>query len=129
VSWSPDGNESPLCLAGRDLLDFIDMMLATGERYAITWEALDLDAGTVEIRGTVVTQDFYMGRKIDSEDAARVLEVFGRPDAAARIRSPENESCCEPGGFLGWILTTKLVKPLDLRFWLPELDLNQQPCD
>jgi integrase len=41
-----------------DLLDFIDMMLATGKRIgensAITWDALDLEAGTVEIRGTVV---------------------------------------------------------------------------
>jgi integrase len=187
-----------------DLLDFIDMMLATGERIgencAITWEALDLDAGTVEIRGTTVrikgqglriklkpksragyrklqlpswtvemlcrrrlegtpnkwgvvftsptgllrdpsntqadlrdvfarlgypwvtshvfrktaatlldeagvsarkiadqlgqaqvsvTQDFYMGRKIASEDAARVLEIIGRPDAAALIVSAD----------------------------------------
>jgi integrase len=183
-----------------DLLDFIDMVLATGERIgetcAITWEALDLDAGTVEIRSTVVrikghglrikpkpksragyrklqlpswvvemvrrrrieatpnewgvvftsptgllrdpsntqadlrdvfarlgypwvtshvfrktaatlldeagvsarkiadqlghsqvsvTQDFYRGSKIASEDAARVLEIIGRPDAAALI--------------------------------------------
>ena len=41
-----------------DLLDFVDMMLATGKRIgensAITWDALNLDAGTVEIRGTVV---------------------------------------------------------------------------
>lgn len=41
-----------------DLLDFVDMMLATGKRIgensAITWDALDLDAGTVEIRGTVI---------------------------------------------------------------------------
>jgi integrase len=189
-----------------DLLDFIDMMLATGKRIgensAITWDALDLDAGTVEIRGTVVrikgrglriklkpksragyrklrlpswavemlrrrqaevvpnewgavftsptgmlrdpsntqadlrnvfarlgypwvtshvfrktaatlldeaglsarkiadqlghsqvslTQDFYMGRKIASEDAARVLEIIGRPDAAALIMSAGQE--------------------------------------
>jgi hypothetical protein len=33
------------------------------------------------------------------------------------------------GVFWGWILTTNLVKPSDLVFWLPELDLNQQPCD
>ncbi|MCA1695510.1 MAG: site-specific integrase [Actinobacteria bacterium] len=187
-----------------DLLDFIDMMLATGERIgencAITWEALDLDGGAVEIRGTVVrikgqrlriklkpksragyrklqlpswavemlrrrriegtpnewgvvftsptgllrdpsntqadlrdvfarlgypwvtshvfrktaatlldeagvsarkiadqlgqsqvsvTQDFYMGRKIASGDAARVLEIIGRPDAAALIVSAD----------------------------------------
>lgn len=183
-----------------DLLDFVDMMLATGKRIgensAITWDALNLYAGTVEIRGTVirltghglrikpkpktkaghrklrlpawavemlrrrqdeaipnewnvvftspagllrdpsntqadlrdvfqrigypwvtshvfrktaatlldeagvsarkiadqlghsqvsVTQDFYMGRKIASEDAARVLEIIGRSDAAALI--------------------------------------------
>lgn len=185
-----------------DLLDFVDMMLATGKRIgensAITWEAVDLDAGTVEIRGTVirvkgeglrikwrpkskagyrklrlpswavemlrrreveavpnewgvvftsptgllrdpsntqadlrdvfgrlgypwvtshvfrktaatlldeagvtarkiadqlgqsqvsVTQDFYLGRKIASEDAARVLEIIGRPDAAALVEA------------------------------------------
>jgi hypothetical protein len=33
------------------------------------------------------------------------------------------------GVFWGWILVTGLTKPLYLRFWLPELDLNQQPCD
>jgi integrase len=32
-----------------------------------------------------LTQDFYMGRKIASEDAARVLEIIGRPDRAALI--------------------------------------------
>lgn len=41
-----------------DLLDFVDMMLATGKRIgknsAITWDAVDLGAGTVEIRGTVI---------------------------------------------------------------------------
>ncbi len=33
------------------------------------------------------------------------------------------------GVFWGWILETELMKTLNLRFWLPELDLNQQPCD
>lgn len=41
-----------------DLLDFVDTMLATGQRIgetsAVTWDALDLEAGTVEIRGTVI---------------------------------------------------------------------------
>jgi integrase len=36
-----------------------------------------------------VTQDFYMGRKIASGDAARVLEIIGRPDAAALIVSAD----------------------------------------
>jgi integrase len=42
----------------RDLLDFADMMLATGLRIgecaALVWDAVDLDAGTVEVRGTVI---------------------------------------------------------------------------
>jgi len=42
----------------RDLPDFVSFMLATGlrigEASAVTWAALDLDAGTVEVRGTVV---------------------------------------------------------------------------
>ncbi|MGW5363057.1 site-specific integrase [Actinopolymorpha pittospori] len=41
-----------------DLPDFTDMMLATGfrigETSAITWDALDLDEGTVKLRGTVI---------------------------------------------------------------------------
>ncbi|MBV9730532.1 MAG: site-specific integrase [Pseudonocardiales bacterium] len=36
-----------------------------------------------------VTQDSYMGRKIASEDAARVLEAIGKPDAAALIASTD----------------------------------------
>lgn len=43
---------------GWDLPDFVDFMLATGlrigEATATTWDALDLDAGTVEVRGTVI---------------------------------------------------------------------------
>ncbi|RZU33394.1 site-specific recombinase XerC [Blastococcus saxobsidens] len=42
----------------RDLPDFIAFMLATGVRIgeaaAMTWDAVDLDAGTVEVRSTVV---------------------------------------------------------------------------
>jgi integrase len=41
-----------------DLPEFADMMMATGlrigETSAITWAALDLDAGLVEVRGTVI---------------------------------------------------------------------------
>jgi len=41
-----------------DLVDFVDMMLASGlrigETSAITWPAVDLDTGTVEVRGTVI---------------------------------------------------------------------------
>jgi hypothetical protein len=63
-----------------------------------------------------------MGRKIVSGDAARVLEIIGRPDAAALIvsadrergsgtrRMSRNESCCEPRGFLGVDLGNKASK-------------------
>jgi site-specific recombinase XerD len=38
----------------RDLLDLVDMLLATGlrvgEALAVTWDAVDLSAGTVEVR-------------------------------------------------------------------------------
>lgn len=42
----------------RDLPEFVSFMLASGlrigEASAVTWATLDLDAGTVEVRGTVV---------------------------------------------------------------------------
>jgi integrase len=42
----------------RDVPDFVSFMLATGcrvgEAAAVTWDGLDLDAGTVDIRSTVV---------------------------------------------------------------------------
>jgi integrase len=42
----------------RDLPDFVAFMLATGlrigEASAITWDAVDMHAGTVEVRGTVI---------------------------------------------------------------------------
>lgn len=37
-----------------------------------------------------VTQDFYLGRKIASEDAARVLEIIGRPATAALIAATDD---------------------------------------
>ena len=43
---------------GWDRPDFVDFMLATGlrigEATATTWDVLDLEAGTVEVRGTVI---------------------------------------------------------------------------
>ena len=44
--------------AGTDLPDLVDMLLATGlrvgEALSVTWDAVDLSAGTVEVRGTVI---------------------------------------------------------------------------
>ncbi len=44
-----------------------------------------------------LTQDFYMGRKIASDDAARVLEIIGRPDAAAVILPTTNRETPQRG--------------------------------
>lgn len=42
----------------RSVHDFTDLISATGlrigEASAVTWDALDLDAATVEVRGTIV---------------------------------------------------------------------------
>ncbi|MCE0765818.1 hypothetical protein LWC35_23340 [Pseudonocardia kujensis] len=47
---------TPISCQDWDLFDFTDFMLATriGEASAMTWAALDLDAATAEVRGTVV---------------------------------------------------------------------------
>jgi integrase len=65
-----------------DVPHFVDMMLATGlrigETAAITWPALDLDAGTVEVRGTLVRvtgQGLFIKPKPKSKSGYRTLEL------------------------------------------------------
>jgi integrase len=65
-----------------DLVDFADMMLASGlrigETSAITWSAADLDAGTVEVRATVVRvtgQGLMIKLKPKSRAGWRVIEL------------------------------------------------------
>jgi integrase len=65
-----------------DLVDFVDMMLSTGlrigETAAITWPSLDLDAGTVEVRGTVVRitgKGLIIKPKPKSRAGWRVIEL------------------------------------------------------
>jgi integrase len=65
-----------------DLVDFIDMMLASGlrigEAAAVTRPALDLDAGTVEVRGTVIRIDgegLIIKAKPKSKSGWRVVEL------------------------------------------------------
>lgn len=62
--------------------DVADMMLATGERIgetcAVAWEALDLDAGIVEIRGTVVRikgRGLWIKPKPKSRAGSRKLQL------------------------------------------------------
>ena len=74
-----DANEKA---RGWDLPDFTDIMLATGlrigEASAITWEALDLDAATVEVRGTVIRvtgKGLMIKPKPKSRSGFRTLEL------------------------------------------------------
>jgi integrase len=65
-----------------DLVDLVDMMMATGlrigETTAITWPSLDLDAGTVEVRGTVIRitgEGLAIKLKPKSKAGWRVIEL------------------------------------------------------
>jgi len=80
--------------AGWDLVDFADMMLATGlrigETAAITWPAVDLDAGTVEVRGTVIRvrgAGLVIKPKPKSKSGWRVVELPTWALAMLRRRS------------------------------------------
>jgi integrase len=66
----------------RDLPDFVDMMLATGLRIgecsAITWGCVDLDAGTVDVRGIVIRvrgQGLVIRRDESSKLTERTLDL------------------------------------------------------
>lgn len=78
-----------------DLPDFTDIMLATGlrigEAAAIVWDALDLDAGTVEVRGTVIRikgQGLIIKPEPKTDDSWRKLELPGWAVAMLRRRKP-----------------------------------------
>jgi integrase len=67
-----------------DLPDLVDMMMATGlrigETSAITWPAVDLEAGTIEVRGTVIRitgQGLIIKWKPKSRAGWRVIELPG----------------------------------------------------
>lgn len=67
-----------------DLPDFADMMMATGlrigETSAITWSALDLDAGLLEVRGTVIRikgKGLVIKPKPKSTNGWRTIELPG----------------------------------------------------
>ena len=62
----------------RDLPDLVDLLLATGlrvgEALAVTWDAVDLAAGTVEVRGTVIR---VKGRGLVIKPAPLTWTEFG----------------------------------------------------
>ncbi len=79
-----------------DLVDFTDFMLATGlrigEASAVTWEALDLNEGTVSVRGTVVRVK-GAGLRIKPPKSAsdvRTLELPGWAVAMLRRRREQS---------------------------------------
>lgn len=84
-----------------DLVDLTDFMLATGlrigEASAVTWDALDLDAATVEVRGTVVRVKgvgLVLKWRPKSKSGFRELELPSWAVTALRARRervPDNE--------------------------------------
>ena len=81
-----------------DLVDFTDFMLATGlrigEAAAVTWAALDLEAGTVEVRGTVVRikgQGLQVKARPKSKSGYRRLELPAWAVGMLRRRQAESE--------------------------------------
>ncbi|MEU4375174.1 site-specific integrase [Pseudonocardia alni] len=79
-----------------DLIDFTDFMLATGlrigEAAATTWAALDLAAGTVEVRGTVVRvkgEGLRIKARPKSKSGYRTLELPGWAVQMLRRRQVE----------------------------------------
>lgn len=76
-----------------DLVDLTDFMLATGlrigEATAATWDALDLEAGTVQVRGTVIRvkgQGLSIKWKPKSKSGYRTLELPAWAVAMLRAR-------------------------------------------
>ncbi len=87
----------------RDLPDFTDMMLATGlrigETAAIVWDAIDLDAGTVEVRGTVIREKgvgLYIKPKPKSVSGYRTLELPSWAVSMLRARKPADMKPVDP---------------------------------
>jgi integrase len=81
-----------------DLVDFVDMMLASGlrigETSAITWPALDLEAGTVEVRGTVIRIDgkgLIIKPKPKSKAGWRIIELPSWAVAMLKRRQAEQQ--------------------------------------
>ena len=72
----------------RDLLDLTDFMAATGlrigEALAVVWDAIDLEAGTIEVRGTAI--------RIKGVG----LVIKPEPKSEAGYRTLILPGCCEP---------------------------------
>ncbi|GHH59836.1 site-specific integrase [Lentzea cavernae] len=87
----------------RDLVDFTDMMLATGfrigETAGIVWDAVDLDAATVEVRAIVIRVrgvGLVLKPKPKSKSGYRTVELPSWAVAMLRRRRPANPAPGEP---------------------------------
>ncbi|MGX7824025.1 site-specific integrase [Actinokineospora sp. 24-640] len=86
-----------------DLADFTDMMLATGlrigEASAVTWGAVDLDKGTVEVRGTVIRErgkGLSIKPRPKSKSGWRTLELPSWAITMLKARKPEDARDDDP---------------------------------
>jgi integrase len=97
----------------RDLPDFIAFMLATGcrigEAAAVTWKVLDLEAGTVDVRSTIirVKGEGLIAKSTKTDTGARTLvlppwsvEMLRR--RLASIESARHEDPVFPAPLGGW---------------------------
>jgi integrase len=85
-----------------DLVDLISLLMATGlrigEAIAITWDALDLDAGTVEVRATVIRvagQGLVLKPKPKTKAGWRTLLL---PTWCVLMLHTRDPAAHEPGG-------------------------------
>ncbi len=81
-----------------DVVDFVDMMMATGlrigETAAVTWPAVNLEAGSVEVRGTVIRitgKGLLIKWKPKSESGWRVVQLPSWAVAMLKRRQAEQE--------------------------------------
>ena len=92
----------------RDLPDFIAFMLATGVRIgeaaAMTWDAVDLDAGTVEVRSTVVRVkgQGLIAKNTKTDAGARALVLPNWCVEMLRSRGTERVGPVFPAARGGW---------------------------
>jgi integrase len=86
----------------RDLVDLVDFLLCTGlrigEAAAVVWDALDLDEGTVEVRGTVVrikAEGLIIKPAPKTKAGFRVLQL---PQWVVRALTDRRRSAVLPNG-------------------------------
>ena len=108
----------------RDIVDLVDVMLATGgrigEALALVWDAVDLEVGTLEIRGTVIRikgSGLIIKAEPKTEAGFRTLMlprwcVARLAERRERLDHRGLRSASASGGFAGGLVFPNLVGTL-----------------